>query len=226
MYRQTVITYKRLFLACISLLVLLCNLPAAAATVSDSSPKPGSYCPSKDIRLVVAEELSTSLELSMRSRSALINKDKATAISELSAARTTLHLAASRGAAARTNLLIDAIIQAWSGEDYTQLLAWFPLLQTSLLTLPNDAIVSAAEESIGRAEDIMQGDKDGDAMQSLKEARHMLACDNLDIPLQNAMQAQDELLKQLNQNAKNISYNTLRDALRSALLYTLQNSEK
>ncbi|MGW8228927.1 MAG: hypothetical protein ACWGOW_08500, partial [Gammaproteobacteria bacterium] len=109
---------------------------------------------------------------------------------------------------------------------YAQLLAWFPLLQTSLLTLPNDATVSAAEESIGRAEDIMQGDKDGDAMQSLKEARHMLACDGLDIPLQEAMQAQDVLMKQLNQNTKNIAYDNLRDALRNALAYTLKNSEK
>jgi len=201
-------------------------MSAAAATTAGSSPKPGNYCPGRDIRLVVAEELSTSLELSMRSRAALINKDQVTAISELISARTTLHLAASRGAAARTMLLIDAIIQSWSGEDYAQLLAWFPLLQTSLLTLPNDATVSAAEESIGRAEDIMQGDKDGDAMQSLKEARHMLACDGLDIPLQEAMQAQDELMKQLNQNTKNIAYDNLRDALRNALAYTLSNSEK
>jgi hypothetical protein len=226
MTRQGVLTSKRLLWACIPLLALSFSMSTAAATTAGSSPKPGNYCPGTDIRLVVAEELSTSLELSMRSRAALINKDQVTAISELISARTTLHLAASRGAAARTMLLIDAIIQSWSGEDYAQLLAWFPLLQTSLLTLPNDTTVSAAEESIGRAEDIMQGDKDGDAMQSLKEARHMLACDGLDIPLQEAMQAQDELMKQLNQNTKNIAYDNLRDALRNALAYTLSNSEK
>lgn len=226
MTRQGALTSKYLLWACIPLLALSFSMSAAAATTASSSPKPGNYCPGTDIRLVVAEELSTSLELSMRSRAALINKDQVTAISELISARTALHLAASRGAAARTMLLIDAIIQSWSGEDYAQLLAWFPLLQTSLLTLPNDATVSAAEESIGRAEDIMQGDKDGDAMQSLKEARHMLACDGLDIPLQEAMQAQDELMKQLNQNTKNIAYDNLRDALRNALAYTLKNSEK
>ena len=226
MNRQGVLTSKRLLWACIPLLALSFSMSAAAATTAGSSPKPGNYCPGTDIRLVVAEELSASLEFSMRSRAALINKDQVTAISELNSARTSLHLAASRGAAARTMLLIDAIIQAGSGEDYAQLLTWFPLLQTSLLTLPNDATVSAAEESISRAEDIMQGDKDGDAMQSLKEARHMLACDGLDIPLQEAMQAQDELMKQLNQNTKNIAYDTLRDALRNALAYTLKNSEK
>ncbi len=226
MHQLTVLTSKWLLWVCVLLLALSFNITATAATTSDSSPKPGNYCPSTDLRLVIAEELSTSLELSMRSRSALNNKDQPTALSELIAAKTTLHLAASRGAAARTNLLIDAIIQAWSGENYTQLLAWFPLLQTSLLTLPNDASVSAAEESISRAADIMQGDKDGDAMQALKEARHMLACDRLDIPLQEAMQAQETLMKQINQNAKDISYDTLRDALRNALAYTLSSSEK
>ena len=224
MHRQTVVTSKRLLWLCIPLLLLSFNVTAAVTPAA--SPKPGNYCPDEDILLVTAEELSTSLELSMRSRAALLNKDQATAVSEMIAARTTLQLAASRGAAARTNQLIDAIIQSWSSEDYTQLLAWFPLLKTSLLTLPYDATVRAAEESIGHAEDIMQGEKDGDAMKSLKEAKHMLACDGLDIPLQEAMQAQDELMKQLNQNTKDIKFDTLRDALRNALLYILSHSEK
>jgi hypothetical protein len=224
MHQQTVVTSKRLLWLCIPLLILSFNVTAADAPAA--SPKPGNYCPDTDILLVIAEELSTSLDLSMRSRAALMNKDQMTAISELMAARTVLQLAASRGATARTNQVIDAIIQSWSSEDNTQLLAWFPLLRTSLLTLPENATVRAAEESIGQAEDIMQGDKDGDAMQSLKEAKHMLACDGLDIPLKEAMQAQDALIKKLNQNAKDISYTTLRDALRNALLYTLSHSEK
>jgi hypothetical protein len=174
----------------------------------------------------VAEELSASLELAMRSRAALINKDQATAISELLSTRTTLHLAASRGAAARTILLIDAIIQAKAGENYTQLLAWFPLLQTSLLTLPDDATVNAASDSIGRAEEVMQGDEGGDAITPLKQARHMLACDSLDIPLQQAMQAQDALMKSFGPGTKSSAYDTLRDALRSALVYTLGNSKQ
>ena len=229
MNRQTAHTNRFQLWLCMALLTLSFSLPAAAATdkiVDATVPKPGNYCPALNIRLVVAEELSATVELVMRSRAALINHDQATAISELLSARTTLHLAASRGAAARTILLIDAIIQAKAGENYTQLLAWFPLLQTSLLTLPDDATVNAANDSIGRAEEIMQGDKGGDAITPLKEARHMLACDSLDIPLQQAMQAQDALMKSFGQSTTPSDYVALRDALRSALVYTLGNSEK
>ena len=226
MKRQAVHTGKRLLWACIPFLALSLSLPAAAATAASAAPKPGSYCPDTNILLVVAEELSASLELVMRSRTALINKDQTAALGNLASARTILHLAASRGAAARTTLLIDAILQAKSGEDNVQLLTWFPLLHTSLQTLPEDAAVSAANDLIDRSADIMQSDKDSDAMAPLREARHLLACDGLDIPLQQAMQAQDDLMQQLNLNTKNRAYNDLRDALRSALAYTLGNGGK
>jgi hypothetical protein len=156
-----------------------------------------------------------------------MNSDQATAISDLTSAGTTLHLAASRGAAARTILLIDAIIQAKAGEDYARMLEWFPLLQTSLLTLPHDATLSAVDDLIGRAKDIMQGDvKDSDPMGPLKQARHMLACDGLDIPLQEAMWAQDNLMKVLGRNTKDSAYDILIDSLRQALVYALKNSER
>jgi len=178
--------------------------------------------------LVIAEELSASLDMAMRSRVALRNKDQAMVIRDLASAGTLLHLSASRGAAARTILLIDAIIQGRVGEDDAQMLAWFPLLQTSLLTLPNDTTVSTAGDWIGRAEDIMQGDRGGDAMKSLREARHMLACDGLDIPLQQAMQAQDKLIKQFGQNnaVKTTAFDGLLDSLRNALVYTLESSKR
>jgi hypothetical protein len=63
-------------------------------------------------------------------------------------------------------------------------------------------------------------------MEPLKKARHMLACDGLDIPLQEAMRAQDNLMKVLGRNTKNSAYDTLIHSLRSALVYTLENSEK
>lgn len=226
MNQHRVHTGKGLLCACISVLALSFSMPAVATTAA-SSPEAGSYCPGRDIRLVVAEDLSASLDMAMRSRSALVKSDQATAIADLTAAGTTLHLAASRGAAARTILLIDAIIQARAGVDYARMLEWFPLLQTSLLTLPDDARLSAADDLIGRAKDIMLGEvKDSDPMEPLKKARHMLACDGLDIPLQEAMQAQDKLMKVLGPNTKNSAYDTLIDALRSALVYTLENSEK
>jgi hypothetical protein len=221
MNRKIVTTGRRLVSACIPFLAFWLSMPATA-----DSPKPGGYCPGTDILLVSAEELSASLDQAMRSRTALINKDQTTAFGELTSAGATLHLAASRGAAARTILLIDAVIQARAGEDYAQTLAWFPLLQASLLTLPDDATARAAGDLIGGAEGILQGDKDGDPVAPLKEARHMLACDGLDIPLRNAMEAQENLLKQLSQNTKTSAYDTLMESLRSALAYALEGREE
>ncbi len=77
-------------------------------------------------------------------------------------------------------LLLDAIIQAKAGENYAQMLTWFPLLHSSLRTLSDDAVESAADELIGRAEEIMQGGKEGNPIELLKQARHILACDGLD----------------------------------------------
>jgi hypothetical protein len=211
--------------ACISILALSFSMPAACSTTT--SPNAGSYCPGRDILLIVAEELSASLDMTMRSRTALMNSDQATAISNLTSAGTTLHLAASRGAAARTILLIDAIIQARAGVGYARMLEWFPLLQTSLLTLPHDVTLNAADDLIGRAKDIMQGDvKDSDPIESLKQARHMLACDGLDIPLQEAMRAQYNLMKVLGRNTKDSAYDTLIESLRRALVYALENSKR
>ena len=223
MNRQFTYAGKRLLLACITFLMLSFGMTAAATTNTGTSPEPGSYCPNTDVLLVVAEELSVSLDLTMRSRAALKNKEPATAIRNLNSASTALHLAASRGAAARTVLLIDAIIQAKAGDDYAQMLAWFPLLHASLQTLPDDATENAAEDLIVSAEEVMQGDKAGDPVTFLKQARHMLACDGLDIPIQNAMSALDALLTQPGQGnqGKTSNYDVVLDALRNALLFTI-----
>jgi hypothetical protein len=215
--------YKCRLLLCISFLVLLLSTPVSAA---EDVVKPGSYCPDTNILLIVAEELSVSLDYSMRSRQALLENKLALATNKLHAAGTILHLAASRGAAARTTLLIDAIIGAMSGEDYTQTLTLFPLLQASLLTLQDKTIVRNANDNIANAKDIMLGEKSGDPIDALKKARHTLACDGLDIPLQAAMQAQEDLIKVLGQDTKATAYDKLIEALRNALTYTLENSKQ
>jgi hypothetical protein len=214
---------KSSLLLCISFLILLLSMPVSAA---EDVVKPGSYCPDTNILLIVAEELSVSLDFSMRSRQALIENKLVLAADKLHAAGTTLHLAASRGAAARTILLIDAIIGAMNGEDYTQTLTLFPLLQASLLTLQDQATVRSANDNIANAQDIMQGEKKGDPIDALKKARHTLACDGLDIPLQAAMQAQEDLVKVLGQDTKATAYDKLIGALRNALTYTLENSKQ
>lgn len=200
--------------------------PAPTGKTTNSLPKPGSYCPDREVLLIAAEELAVSLNLAMRSRAALLNKNPQSALNYLAATGTTLHLAASRGASARTIQLIDAVIQGKKGEDYARLLTWFPLLQASLLTMPDDPTVSTASDFIGRAEDIMQSGKSNDPMAPLKEARHMLACDGLDLPLQAALQAQDDLMKHLGPQTTLDSYDALLDALNNALAYTMKNSAK
>ena len=220
MNRKTVGTSKRRPSLRLLVLAASFSLPAAAA------PTPGHYCPGTDILLVAAEEISASLDLAMRSRTALINNDLPTAIHDISSSGTALHLAASRGAAARTTLLIDSVIQTKTGDDYPQMLAWFPLLHTSFLTLPDDPTVRAAGDRIGHAEDILQGDEDGDPVAPLKEARDMLTCDGVDIPLKDAIQAQEALSKQLNPKTKTNAYDKLLDSLRRALAYTLGKGEK
>ena len=220
MDRQFAHACKHLLWAGICFLALSFSMPAVPA---NTSPEPGSYCLKTDVLLVVAEELSVSLDLTMHSRAAWKDTKPETAIAELSSASTVLHLAASRGAAARTILVIDAIIQARTGDDYAQMLGWFPLLHASLLTLPDDGTESAAEDFIAGAEEIMQGDKTGDPVVLLNQARHMLACDGLDMPIQEAMRAMDALLTQLRQGKqlKDNAYDVLLDALRGALLYAL-----
>ena len=222
---QTVHFRQHLFRACIPIFSLLFSMSAVAAPTS-TSPQPGNYCPGSDVLLVSAEELSATLEQVMQSRAALIDKDPETAVGELASSEATLRLAASRGAAARTILVIDAMLKARTGEDYVQLLTWFPLLQKSMSTLPDDATVKSANNLINQSKDIMMGDKDGDPMVPLRSARHMLACDGLDIPLHEAMRARSDLMKELNQNTKSSAYDPLRDALRSALVYTLTNGGK
>jgi len=170
-------------------LALSFSIPATAATTDKTAPKPGAYCPDTGILPVVAEELSASLELAMHSRVSRSDKDRVTAINKLSSAGTTLRLAASRGAAARTTLLIDAIIEAGPEDAYARMLSWFPVLHASLLTLPGSTTVSAAGNLIGEDEDAMQGARDRDPVKLLKEARHLLSCDGLDIPLQAAILA-------------------------------------
>jgi len=226
MKRSWIQPSKYLLKVCIPVLALSFSLPAIATTPM-VLPKSGAYCPGPDIMLVTAEELSASLDLSMHSRAAALQKNQAMTNSELTAVGTTLYLAASRGAAARTKLLIDAIMQRSKvHEDYAQTLTWFPLLRTSLSTLPEDVTVNVASGWIGDAEDILQGAKSGDPTKSLEEARHMLACDGLDIPLQRAIVEQGKLVKKHGNDGKGDSYDALLESLRSALAYALENSQK
>lgn len=205
------------------LLSLSISSVSFAATPDASKVKTGSYCPATDIKLIVAEELSASLDLAMRSRAAALDNDRMTAISEMSSLGTTLNLAASRGGGGRTGELIAAITHSRPDVDYAQMLEWMPLLRQSLKTLPQDASEQAALKMIDQAEAIMSGNKDGNPLKTLKQASQLLSCEGLSIPIQQARQAQLALLKQLDSKSsiKNSDYDTLLGSLRNALTYTL-----
>lgn len=229
MYRTHLQNRKHQQWTSIAILTLLLSTPVVAAThKATGAPGPGGYCPSPDILLVTAEELSTGLDLVMRSRASFVNNHQRMAINQLASAGTVLNLAASRGASARTIQLLDAVMEARTAKDYPQMLTWFPVLHTSLITLPDSAVARAADDQVGNAEEIMQGLEDGDPLQHLSEARHLLACDGMDIPLHSALRAQGRLLGQLTQRnpPKKDAYDRLLVSLRSALAYSLGHGKE
>ena len=157
---------------CSLLILLIASSPLQMVKADSSQSSPGNYCPAADILLITAEDLSSSLELLMRSRVAQSRGAFAEMASTLNAAGATLQQAASRGAGARTALLIHSIILAKVNDNYEQVLTWFPLLHSAILTLPNDRAQSAAEDAIGRAKAIMQGEGKGDRKSTRLNSSH------------------------------------------------------
>lgn len=211
----------------ILLTLMLCISTITAAKADVTQPSPGNYCPSTTILLIVAEDLSSSLEFVMRSRAAQTRGDQTEMLAMLNAAGVTLKQASSRGAGARTALLISSTILSRVNENNDQLLAWFPLLHSALLTLPYDDARNAANDAIGRAEEILQDSQNGKPLDQLKKARHFLTCDGLDLPLQVAIKEQTRLLSLIRQHKPVVTkdYDKIVDSLRTAIAYVLDHSK-
>lgn len=212
-----------------SLFILLSILsPLQASNAAPSAPTPGKYCPAPSILLISAEDLSSSLDLAMRSRAALERKDRVETLNTLTAVGGILQQAASRGAGARTALLIDSIIFARSNEGNEHLLTWFPMLHTALLALPDDATPRAADDAVSRAEEILQGERKGDILDELKKARHLLRCDGLNLPLQAAIVEQSRLFFKFQNHSKPLTtkdYEKILESLRSAINFILEQTK-
>lgn len=209
------------------LILLISSLPVQMVQAGSSQASPGNYCPAADILLITAEDLSSSLELIMRSRAAQARGDLTEMTSTLNAAGVTLQQATSRGAGARTALLIDSIILARPNDNNDQLLTWFPLLHNALLALPDDNTQRAADNAIGHAEEMLQGDRKGDALEQLKKARHFLTCDGLNLPLQAALVEQSRLFFKIQQRRKPVStkdYDKILESLRNTISFILEHS--
>ncbi len=106
-------------------------------------------------------------------------------------------------------------------------MAWFPLLHSALLTLPDDDARNAADEAISRAEEILRDGVGGNALDQLKIASHFLVCDDLDISLEAAINEQARLLPRIQQRKPVVTkdYDKLVDSLRTALAYVLNHSK-
>jgi len=217
---------KAFYFCALFILMMGISTMATAKTITTQS-LPGSYCPDTNILLIIAEDLSSSLDFVMQSRAAQTRGDQIEMRAMLDASGITLKQATSRGAGARTALLINSVILSRAKENNPQLLTWFPLLHSALLTLPYDAARSAADDAIGRAEEILQGNKNTDPLDQLGKARHFLVCDDLDIPVQAAIKEQVKLLSQIRQHklVATKDFDKLIDSLRTALAYVLDNSK-
>jgi len=211
----------------ILLILIICVFTIPVAKASSTQASPGKYCPSTSILLIVAEDLSSSLEFVMQSRAAQTRGDQTEMLTMLDAAGVTLKQATSRGAGARTALLISSTILSRVNESNDQLLAWFPLLHSALLTLPYDDAKNAADDAIGRAEEILQDGQNGNPLDQLKKARHFLTCDGLNLPLQAAIKEQARLLSLIQQHKPVVTkdYDKVVDSLRTAISYVLDHGK-
>lgn len=184
-------------------------VPSFAGAAPDITPAsksktvtPGDLCHETLVQAVVLEELSLSFALVAKADKAIVDNNFSDAAVAAANATAALELASSRGAAARTTRLIDAVLDAKSSEDNKQLLDWFPMLHTAIFHMPSSAYTKAADKALSRSEEILSGDRDGDAFDQLKTARHWLSCDRLDNPLNDARQALSDLSKSLYKHEK------------------------
>ncbi|HEC28591.1 MAG TPA: hypothetical protein ENI65_03270 [Gammaproteobacteria bacterium] len=214
----------------LSLFILLMSSSPIQMVKADSTrPVPGNYCPSANILMITAEDLSSSLELIMRSRAAQAIGGLTEMASTLNAAGTTLQQAASRGAGARTALLIHSIILARVNDKNDQLLAWFPLLHSAILALPDDQTQSAADDAVWRAEEILKRDQAGNPLEQLGKAQHFLTCDGLNLPLQAALDEHKRLIIKMSRKLKPVvqkDYDKIIDSLRNTMAFILEHSKK
>lgn len=160
----------------------------ASEEAGQQAPKPGLYCPGQDTLYLILEELTAALHGVTRARESLLDlNDPATAAILLARAGDALALAAGRGSGARVAMLIDAAMAAKQDGRPKAMLPWLPMLKLALSALPPDDTRAAATAQVATAEAIIQGAAAGDEIQTLVNARQLLVCDPLDIPVRQSL---------------------------------------
>lgn len=193
---------------------------SGVATGGDAIVQTGAYCPDRATTYLILEEMTVALEGVTRAQeSLLVLDDAATASIMLARADAALALAIGRGSGARVGTLIDAALSAEKDGHPKANLAWFPLLKEALQGLPEDATHAAARAQIAHAEDILQGQADGDEIQALLTAKQILQCDPLHIPLRQSRAQMERLQRDmlLGEKPSADRFNTLTDLVKRAL---------
>lgn len=178
-------------------LLVSTSSPAQPSPAAGNSSEAGLYCPASAITDVMLEELSLAFAELAQADHALADNRFEQANQHLTRAAMALSLASSRGRAAQTAQLIDAVINSKASEDYQQMLAYFPLLRSALLALPENTYTNAADEAISTSEAILDGERQGNALEQLRTARHWLSCDQYSLPATEAAQALSRLQQPL-----------------------------
>ncbi len=201
----------------------------AAVSDADAEPKPGTYCPRQGSVFLILEELTVALHsVAQAKENLLVLDDSQTANVLLGRAGTGLALAASRGSGARVATFIDTAMAAKKDGDPKAMLLWFPTLKRALSGLPAGTTREAAKTQIAAAEAIVHGQAAGDEIRTLLQARQLLVCDPLDIPMQQSLAHLSRLHRNILQGKSPSAddFNALIGLLNRAMDYGLQRLVK
>ena len=184
----------------------------------------GKYCPGMASTYLVLEELTVAMEGVAKAReSILVFNDLPTAQMLLARADAALALAAGRGSGARVATLIDALLAAKQEGNAGASLLWFPNIKLALAGLPADAVRDAALTQIARAEAVLQTQAEGDEVQILLQARQLLECDALHVPMRESLNRLARIRGEVGRGAQpsSDSFSALIDQLNGAMNYAL-----
>jgi hypothetical protein len=202
--------------------------PAPGAGVNaavETKDLAGTYCPDMASTYLILEELTVATEGVARAReSLLVFNDMPTAQMLLARADAALASAVGRGSGARVATLINALLAAKEEGNAETSLLWFRNIKLALSGLPVDAARDAAFTQIARAEAILQGQAEGDEVQTLLEARRLMECDALHIPMRESLTRLVRIHGEVGRGAKpsSDSFSVLIDHLNRAMSYALQ----
>ena len=199
--------------------------PTGVNAATDSNGLAGKYCPGMASTYLLLEELTVAMEGVAKAReSLLVFKDASTAQLLLARADAALASAVGRGSGARVASLINAVLAAKEEGNAKASLLWFQNIKLALAGLPIGAARDGALAHVARAEAILQGQAEGDEVHTLLQARQLLECDALHVPMRESLKRLGRIHGEVGRGAKpsGDSFSVLIDHLNRAMHYGLQ----